>query len=332
MDLTEDLKRYIHWDQVKKVGDAYFITFEQNERMKLKNIRASGPDLNPTISFLSHERTSTFYLVDNGEHVFDDFMTVPIVFDVVAPLRQNSIAAVYQHWTFAGWLHREQDKPAYKALYNENETGSESEVLLYFELGVRHREGAPSMELYRQLQTEKRPDGSVIRTFGLGIQECSHVIDDDTGSPLPDPSNLRSWPYVRRLTLRKGRQLFIPTKSGLALRELAAKTAEAKWAVSDAMTGGIYPTHMVMQNFHEFWKDGQLEARRVKDLRSKWIRIKEDDQRPLTDGDVRVGAFGNAAFDKEFMHVLTRVGLTNKPFYDDNTIEFAVLTGLFKDD
>lgn len=329
MDLTEELKRYIHWDQVEKIGQAYFVSFEQSERMNLKNIRASGADLNPTISFLSNERTSTFYLADNGDHVFDALMAVPIVFNVVAALGQNNVDAIYQHWTFAGWLHREEDKPAYKASYCQD--GLVSDVSLYFQLGIRHRERAPSMELYRQIESETRPDGSVVRKFGIGIQECSHVINLDTDS-LPEPCNLRSWPYVRRLTLRKGHQLFVPTEDGLAIKELTAKTAEAKWAVSDAMSGGVYPTSMEMGKFHEFWKDGQVEMRRVGSLRSKWIRIKDEDHRPLTDRDIRQGAFTNAAFDKEFMQVLTRVGLTDKPFYDDDKIEFIVLTGLFRDD
>lgn len=327
--LVETLQSYLGHPSVEERDGVLFVLLSQNERMSIRNLGTSGDHfMNPTISFSEGVSSQTFFLQNDGSSAYYDLMAEPIVFCVTGTM-DKGIKAVYEHWTKAGILHRD-GAPAYQSWYTHPETGRKDWTAMYYFAGVLSRDGGPAISIYKNMKEKNHNGAGKIISFDLAVLECRH-IHGDTTDYLPDNTWSRSWPYVKRLSLNKGQQLFVPDGDVLVLRETAAIRATAKWEIPEDVISGYYPQEMIMPRFHEFWNGKQLEDRIVSgNFTSKWLPIDTEDKRKMPPFMQTQKAVSFSAFDEEFMCMIPRMGLTEKPFYDDADVEFAVLTDLSK--
>lgn len=312
-DLTEEIITYTGCQNVEFKDGVYFLRFLQHDRNLLRNIRTDGTDMNPVLYTTPENRVRTFYLNDNGSDLVSKLAMVPLVFCVTSQLN-DGINGEYEHWTLSGILHRDNG-PAYLANYVNSQGTIATMMSMYFVFGVRKRSGGPSLELY---QNYKKEGDRVIR-FNQAIFECTHCPEEG------DSTETLSWPYVQRLTLSKGREQRVDGH-----RELAAKFANAKWSLPHGLGSGIYPIKMEMKGFHEFWNEGNLQARKIETVRSTWVRINEEDKVRKSPATLRNGGISHPKFDAQFRQLIDRVGFIDRPFYDDPMIELGVITDLPK--
>lgn len=321
-NLSEALIAYTgcHTEPLNNGG--YRLHVIHNERQKTRNIRTDGHDLSPILSTTDENRVRTFYLHDNGSGMIQQLANVPVVFSVVAKLN-DGIMGDYEHWTMDGVLHR-NNGPAYTADYSSITTKVNSLMNMYFENGVRKRTGAPSLELYQDFIPGESKSGHPIMRFRKAIFECTYCPEEG------DSTETLVWPFVHRLTLSHGQRLMAEKDGILETREFAAKTAAATWQLHAGLGSGIYPTRMEMNNFHEIWDGNDLKTRKVKSVRSWWIRINDEDKREMLPSTLSNSGLHSPKFDQSFRETIDRVGFTERPFFDDPVIELGVLTDLPK--
>lgn len=330
--LAETLQSYINHSEVWEKDGVLYVSLDHNKRMHLKNLGSSGAKfMDPTISFEPGTRSSTFFLKADGSDAYHDLMAEPIVFRVIGKM-DKGIYAVYEHWTKAGILHRDGG-PAYQSWYTDPSTGRKDWMEMYYFAGVLSRDKGPAISVYKNVkEMEYEDDGKKVRQFDLAVLECRHVpTEHDDTDYLPDNGLIQSWPYVDRLTLNRGRQLFVPDGDRMALREIAAIRAVAKWKIPSDVISGYYPVEMIMPRFHEWWKEGSVEDRVVgSNFKSSWVAIDTSEKRQMPTFMQKQKSVSFPDFDQEFKIMIPRMGLIEKPFYEDAEVEFNVLTDLSK--
>ena len=320
-DLLEYVKQHTGWTDVVEDNGIIVISFSQNERMHLRNVQTSGKyTTSPTLSMEGDAAPSrTFFLAENGIDgaVYEELMRVPILFKVHGTM-EKGIVAEYEHWTLNSFLHR-TDGPAYTAWYVDH-GGQKDRTEMHYQGGLLHREVGPAITIYKNLVEEPYSEGDgTIRQFDYLIMECRHYSEE--------MHRTISWPFVQRMTHWYGRQLYVDD----SLRQTAAKKTSAKWMLPEGMGSGIYPVTLDMEKFHEWTNEDKVESRVVQGtFTSRWIKIDGDDRRPLTWSDMRRNSIHHSGFDQDFRPLVSKIGLVDKPFYEDAEVEFAVLTDLEK--
>lgn len=327
--LVETLQRYIAWDNVELRDGVLHVSFSQADRRSLLNIGSSGKSFHsPTISFDHSTTNQTFFVMPRMVDDYHELMAEPIVFHVTG-FMDKGVMAEYEHWTKAGILHREGG-PAYQSWYDNPVTDQKDRMEMYFCAGLLQRDRGPAISIYKNIvERNHHGEGEVIQ-FDNAIFECRHIPGQEDLDYFPDECMSQSWPYVHRLSLQRGQQLMTPGADGrMTLREIAALRATAKWQIPSDVQPGYYPNKMVMQKFHEFWENGVLQTRIIGGkFESHWVRMDSEDKRPLPEFSQRRNTTTNASFDRLFKPMMSKVGITDKPFYDDANVEFAVLTDL----
>lgn len=328
-DFTEALKGYTGCRDVELIDGAYHVRFSQHERAGIINIRTNAPNFTGIMSTTPAGNTQTFYLHRDGSELSYELECLPIVFCIDSRLKEG-VNGEYQHWTKAGILHRENG-PAYEARYFTPTGSVESIMNMYFVAGIRQRIGAPSLELYKDFTDEVTTDKKIIRTFGQAIFECTHFPEPEIPLDGPDdPRLLQSWPYVHRLSLKNGRMMLLNQDGKWYISEIAAKSAKARWELPEVIGSGVYPTRMEMDGYHELWDFEKFRTRKVKKVRSWWLKINEEDIRRMNPANARSLEFNDSKFDQSLREMMPRLGFVDRPFYDDAAIEMGILTDLNK--
>lgn len=287
--LLDEIKAATHWHDVKKVDDAYVITFDFK-------------DFRHIIGLARGEEMDSFYLN------FDSLRQVPISF--LVSLGSSTV----QYWTLNQRLHRTGGRPALTSITPEGfrpTTETYTIARRWFWNGMPHRLDGPAVQKINGYQASIN-EGYLTESWD-GMNLIWIIEGQPACYPHPQQAKLFNGSCVRDARTKQYHQ------SG-DYPAFHADEATFHWQVSstDEFKDHLVPLCAEISGFREYYERGKLINRDADHLEMEWSHRGKDLSK-ITDLNSFIDALMSTG-------LLRKLDFWKGPFYSRAGIELMVLT------